>query len=120
LTPATPLLDEVVHALLAFVHHAPVVFDGQPALLADVAKVGRDGRHAASAASDLDHHLRRAAHDSGVQARPDGAGTVVEPRSAVNGGRRVDHPAAGVEQAVAPLHQEAVEGRGRCHGGLPR
>jgi hypothetical protein len=115
-----PLLDQVMHAFLAFMHHAAVVFDRQPALLADVPKVRGDGGHAAPATGDLDHHLWRAAHDGGVQARPDATGTVVEPRPTENGRRRADDPVAWVEQAVTPLHEEAVEGRGHCHDEDPR
>jgi CRISPR-associated protein Cas1 len=59
------------------VSHAAVVFDRQATLLADVAKVRGDGGHATPAAGDLDHHLRRAAHDGSVQACADGAGAVV-------------------------------------------
>jgi hypothetical protein len=47
---------------------AAVVLERQPSALADVAKVRGDGRHAATFASDLDHHLRRPPNHGGLNA----------------------------------------------------
>ena len=55
-------------------HHASVVFDVEPSVLADVAEVRGDGRHASAATRDLDHHLGRTPHDRGLDAPSDHRG----------------------------------------------
>jgi hypothetical protein len=66
-----PLPLDGLQCLLAAFGDAAIVFDRQPAVLADVAQVCGDGHHAPAAAGDLDHHLR-GAPDGGRDAAADG------------------------------------------------
>ena len=113
-----PLFDDVAQGVLAFAGDATVIFHGQPAGLADVAQVGGNGTHAAPAAGDFDHHLGCVVDDGGAQALPKLG------RTGVNGRARQRRCAAGhsavrsVEQPVAPLDEDAVDGVQRLRVGL--
>ena len=71
-----PVVGQLAQRLLAAHRLAALVLDVEPAVLADVAQVRRDGLHAAPAAGDLDHDLRRAAHDGGLDALADRRGAL--------------------------------------------
>src|SRR4051812_2294249 len=57
-TTVAPLVRQIVERFLALEDLAPVVFNGQSPVLADVAEVSRNRGHATPASSHLDHHLR--------------------------------------------------------------
>ena len=71
-----PVVGQLAQRVLAAHRLAALVLDLEPAVLADVAEVRGDGLHAAPAARHLDHHLRRPAHDGGLDALADGRGTL--------------------------------------------
>ena len=76
---AAPLICHALHRLLAFAQQATVVLHRKLAAFADVAEVRRNGRHAATAASDFDHHLGGAAHGRGLDALADRRRTFAQP-----------------------------------------
>jgi hypothetical protein len=82
-----PVVGQLVQRVLAAHRLAAFVLDLEPAVLADVAQVRGDGLHAAPAAGDLDHHLRRPAHHGRLDAladrrRPLACGQCAEPVAA--------------------------------------
>ena len=72
-----PLALDALERLLAVLDDAAVVLDVEPAVLADVAKVRGDRRHAPPASGDLDHDLGRPA-DGGLDAAADRRGALAE------------------------------------------
>jgi hypothetical protein len=111
-----PLTLDVPEGIAALLHDATVVLYLDPATLADVAKVRGDRLHAATSARDLDHALRRAT-DGGFNPVSDRVRLAYERaetrRSALH------DPVAGVEEALAPLDEDAVDCRGPTHAQLP-
>ena len=115
-----PLLDQVVHRLLAAVGQLAVVLDLQPAVLADVAEVRRDGVHATPAARHLDHYLRCTPDDGGDDAPTDHRRLAARQRVEPWRGRCLDDVVRRVEQSLAPLDQHAVDSLCGGHGRLAR
>ncbi len=112
-----PLIGDRAQGLPALAHGAAVVFDRKPPCLGDVAQVGCDGAHATTAASDLDHHLGRAALNRRADALLQQLGAL--PNGCLRQNRRTGrgHAVRRVEQPVTPLHEQAIDGAG--HGSSP-
>jgi hypothetical protein len=72
------LVRQGAQRILTLAHHAAVVLERQPACLGDVAEVRCDSAHAATAASHLDHHLRRSAQHGRLEPGADGSGTLAK------------------------------------------
>ena len=112
-----PLPDQVAQRLLPFADDAAVVLEREPAALGDVAEVRGNGSHASPSSRDLDHDLRGTPDDG----RPD---AVADDRCArahagsQAGLARSDDPVGWIEQALAPLDQDAVDARA-CHRTAP-
>ncbi len=113
-----PLVDQVLQGLLAVAHDAAIVHDLEPAVLADVAEVRGDGRHASTATRDLDHHLRCATRYGGLDALADHGSFATGHRVQAQRRRRLDDAAGGVEETLAPLHKDAIDGWAGGHGDL--
>ena len=65
--------------------------------------------HAASAASDLDHHLRRPSRDRGFDSAAHDGGLATQLSVGQARRRHLDDAAGRLEQALAPLHEDAVD-----------
>jgi hypothetical protein len=111
-----PLARDALHSLLAALDDVAVVLDGQPPVLADVTQVRPDRRHSPPSSGDLDHDLGRPAH-GGLDPAADRRGAVAEGTET----RRpaLDDPVPGIEEALAPLDEHAVDGWIRTHRCLP-
>ena len=101
-----PLALDPLECLLAALDEAAVVLDVEATVLADVAKVRPDRRHAPPSSCDLDHDLGDTAH-GGLDAVADRRGAATERTEA----RRLtlDDPVVRVEEALAPLDEHAVD-----------
>ncbi len=102
-----PLIGDRVQGLLALANGTAVVFDRRSPRLGDVAQVHRDGAHATAATGDLDHHLRRATHDRRADALAQGLGTLMHRQAGEHRRPRRLRAVRGVEQSVAPSHEQA-------------
>ena len=100
-----PLALDLLHSVLALLDGSPVVLDVEPPVLRDVPKVRPDGRHTPAATGDLDHDLRCPAH-GGFNPAADRRGPAL---AAQAGSPRRDDPVSRVEQALAPLDEDAVD-----------
>src|ERR1019366_7287428 len=110
-----PLSLDVEQGALAALDDAPVILDLEPAVSGDVTEVGSYCPHAPPSPGDLDHDLGRSAN-GGFDAAADHLGTA---RSRAQAGRVcLDDAVAGIEEAVAPLDEDGVEGWISAHDGL--
>jgi hypothetical protein len=96
-----------------------LVLDVEAAVLADVAEVRRDGLHAAAAAGHLDHDLRRTSHGSRFDAFADRSRSPGEVGDQPRLRRHLDDAIAGIEQALTPLNEGAVDALWLRHVHLP-
>ena len=73
----------------------------------------------AAAAGDLDHDLRRTANGGRLDARADPAARCAKLPCSRGCGASLDDPVAGIEEALAPLDEDAVDREGWTHAVLP-
>src|ERR1019366_632249 len=84
------------------------------AVPADVAKVRGDGPHAAAAAGDLDHDLRRAT-DRRLDVPADRGRPVSDTSRQPRRRPRSDDAVAGIEEPLAPLDENTIDFGARAH-----